>query len=235
VAGDAKTHHFPEAAQEWRFAAFAQVAEMTLQSGLGSASEKWTPKPADRLPEANPMPKLDHETLLLACIAAIGLAMLLQTLILLLIFVAMRKAAASLREEAENLRASITPVIFDARDLLANTQGVLANAQEFLGNAQSVLTRVTPRIEAVTTDAVEVTRRLREQTAEFQISAQAILENVRRQSNRLDEMLSSLLDTMDHAGVFVAEAVSRPVRQVSSILRSAKAIIESLRTPVTRR
>jgi methyl-accepting chemotaxis protein len=181
------------------------------------------------------MPKLDHETLLLACIAAIGLAMLLQTLILLLIFVAMRKAAASLREEAENLRASITPVIFDARDLLANTQGVLANAQEFLGNAQSVLTRVTPRIEAVTTDAVEVTRRLREQTAEFQISAQAILENVRRQSNRLDEMLSSLLDTMDHAGVFVAEAVSRPVRQVSSILRSAKAIIESLRTPVTRR
>jgi len=57
------------------------------------------------------MPKLDHETLLLACIAAIGLAMLLQTLILLLIFVAMRKAAASLREEAENLRSPVMPVI----------------------------------------------------------------------------------------------------------------------------
>jgi hypothetical protein len=181
------------------------------------------------------MPKLDHETLMLACISAIGLAMLLQTLILLLIFVALRKSANSLREEVETLRASITPVIFDARDMLANTQGILANAQEFLGNAQSVLTRITPRIEAVTTDAVEITRRLREQTAEMQISAIEIMDKVRRQSDRVDAMISNLLNTLDYAGGFVAEAVSRPVRQVSSILRSAKAIIESLRTPVTRR
>jgi methyl-accepting chemotaxis protein len=119
--------------------------------------------------------------------------------------------------------------------MLANTQGILANAQEFLGNAQTVLTRVTPRIESATTDVVEITRRLREQTAEMQISAQEILEKVRRQSNRMDEMFSALLDTLDHAGGFVAEAVSKPVRQVSSILRSAKAIIESLRSPVSRR
>jgi methyl-accepting chemotaxis protein len=181
------------------------------------------------------MPKFDHDTLLVACIAVIGLAMLLQTLILLLIFVAMRKAAASLQEEAANLRATITPVIFDARDMLANTQGILVNAQEFLGNAQTVLARVTPRIESVTSDAVEITHRLREQTAELQISAQEILEKVRRQSDRVDEMFSNLLNTLDHAGSFVAQTVSGPVRQVSSVLRSAKAIIESLRKPVAGR
>jgi methyl-accepting chemotaxis protein len=178
------------------------------------------------------MPKIDHDVLLVACIAAIGLAMLLQTLILLLIFVAMRKAAASLKEETASLRASITPVISDVRDMLANTQGILVDAREFLGNAQTVLARVTPRIESVTTDAVEITHRLREQTAELQISTQEILEKVRRQSIRVDEMFSNLLMTLDYAGGFVAQTVSRPVRQVSGILRAAKAIIETLRSPV---
>lgn len=181
------------------------------------------------------MPKLDHQTLMLACIAAIGLAMLLQTLILLLIFVAMRKAAASLREEAEKLRTSITPVIFDTRDMLANTQGILANAQDFLSSTQALVVRVAPRIEAVTADVMEISHRLREQTAEIQFSTQEMLEKVRRQSDRVDLMVSRLLDTLDHAGGFVANAVSGPVRQVSGILRSAKAIIESLRAPVTRR
>ncbi|MGD0941106.1 MAG: hypothetical protein ABR905_15485 [Terracidiphilus sp.] len=181
------------------------------------------------------MPNLDHQTILLACIVAIGLAMLLQTLFLVLIFVAMRKAAATIHQEAENLRTAITPVIFDARDMLANTQGILANAQEFLGNAQSVLTRVTPRIDAVTADAMEITNRLREQSVEMQFSAQEIMEKARRQTDRVDLMVSNLLNNLDRAGGFVAEAVSRPVRQVSGILRSAKAIIESLRTPVVRR
>ncbi len=181
------------------------------------------------------MPKLDHQTLLLACVAVTALAIVLQTLFLLLIFIALRKAAKSLREEAEHLRASIAPVLFDTRDMLANSQATLASAQEFLGNAQSVLTRVTPRIESTTSDIVEIAHRLREQTAEMQISALEIMDKVRRQSNRADEMISRLLDTLDYAGGFVAEAVGRPVRQVSGILRSVKAIVESLRAPVVRR
>ena len=69
----------------------------------------------------------------------------------------------------------------------------------------------------------------------MQISALEIMDKVRRQSNRADEMISRLLDTLDYAGGFVAEAVGRPVRQVSGILRSVKAIVESLRAPVVRR
>jgi len=181
------------------------------------------------------MLKLDNQTIAFAFIVVTGLAVLLQTIILLLIFVAMRKATKSIREEAENLRSTVMPVIFDAREMLANTQGILISAQEFLGNAQSVLTRVTPRIESVTTDAVEITHRLREQTAELQISAQEILEKVRRQSDRVDVMFSNLLNTLGYAGGFVAETVSRPMRQVSGLLRAAKAVVETLRTPVARR
>jgi uncharacterized protein with FMN-binding domain len=62
-----------------------------------------------------------------------------------------------------------------------------------------------------------------------------IMERVQRQSDRIDGMVSKFLNTVDRAGEFVADAVSTPVRQISGVLRSAKAIIESLRgSAVTR-
>jgi len=188
------------------------------------------------------MQKLDNETILLAFAVVTGLAVLLQAIFLLAITVAVRKAANSIREEAENLRTSIMPVIYDTRDLLANTQtGLasaqtsLASAQEFLVNVLGLYTRVAPKVEAATTDLVQITQGLRQQTAEMQASATEILERVRRQSNRLDEMFTNLLNTADRAGGFVVESVSRPVQQVSSMLRSVKAIIETLRKPLAPR
>ncbi len=182
-----------------------------------------------------PMPKLDNETIRLAFAVVTGLAVLLQTIILLAISAAVRKVANSVREEAENLRTSVMPVIYDTRDLLANTQASLASAQEFLASAQGFYTRVAPKVETAATDLVQITQTLRQQTAEFQTSATEVLEKVRRQSNRLDQMLTSLLNSADRAGSFVVESVSRPVQQVSAMLRSIKAIVETLRKPLAAR
>jgi type II secretory pathway component PulM len=173
--------------------------------------------------------KLDNQTILLVFVVVTGLALLLQTFILLAIFLAVRKALASFRQEAENLRSSVMPVIYDTRDLVANTQGILTSLQTFLADAQSFFTRVTPKVESITTDLVQVTQTLRTQTAEMQSSAQEVMAKVRRQSDRVDGMVTDMLNTVDRAGGFVAEAVSRPVRQISGVLRSAKAIVESLR------
>ncbi len=115
-----------------------------------------------------PMPKLDNETIRLAFAVVTGLAVLLQTIILLAISAAVRKVANSVREEAENLRTSVMPVIYDTRDLLANTQASLASAQEFLARAQGFYTRVAPKVETAATDLVQITQTLRQQTAEFQ-------------------------------------------------------------------
>jgi hypothetical protein len=159
---------------------------------------------------------------------------LLQTIMLLAITVALRKAANAVREEAENLRTSVMPVIYDTRDLVANTQIMLTSAQEFVSSAQGVLNRMSPRIEAATGDLAEIALGLRVQTAEIQTTAMEILNKVRKQGNRLDEMCTGLLDTVDRAGGFVANAVSAPVRQVSRILGTVKAVVESLSKPVAR-
>ncbi len=165
------------------------------------------------------MPKLDNETILIVFVAITGLAVLLQAIILLAIYVAMRKAAERTQKEIEALRTSLVPLIDETRDVLASTQ-------RFFG-------RVAPKIEAVATDLAEITRGLRLQSVEVQCSVEEILERVRAESRRLDGILSNLLDNVERAEDFVNLIVSKPVRQVSAILRAAKAIINSLRTHPT--
>jgi uncharacterized protein YoxC len=175
------------------------------------------------------IPKLDQETILLAFACITGLALLLQTILLLFMAVAVRKTAISVRKEVENLRTSIMPVVYDARDTLASTQIVIASAQEFVSNTQGILARIAPKIESATGDLAEIAQGLRVQTAEIQLAAIDVMERVRRQSNRLDEMCTAMLDTMDRAGGFIATAVSTPVRQISGMLGTVKSVINSLR------
>ena len=155
------------------------------------------------------MPNLDNNTLLLAFVGVTAVAIVMQTIILLAVFVAVRKAAKGVREDIEDLRSSLMPIIYNTRDLAS---------------------RVGPRIESAIEDLAAIASGLRVQTAEVQSSAIEIMERLRRQTSRLDQMFTVVLDAVDRAGGFVAVVVSRPVRQVSGLLSSIKAIFESLRT-----
>jgi hypothetical protein len=155
------------------------------------------------------MANLDNQTIQLALVVAIALAIVLQAIVLLALFLVIRKAARSIREDLEDLRSSIAPIIYNTRDLL---------------------TRLTPKIEETTSDLAVLTHNLRMQLVDVQTAADEIVERVRRQASRLDTMLSNLLDAVERASAFMADAVAKPMRQISAILASAKAVIESLRT-----
>jgi methyl-accepting chemotaxis protein len=201
-----------------------------MRLGLESAQET-EPEPVDLLSETTSMqiPKLDNQTILLAFAVVTGLAMLLQTIILLAISFTLRKAAGSIQKEIGTLRTSLMPLIYDTREILASSRDTLFSAQEFVANAQGFLTRVSPKVEASAGDLVEITRTLRTQTTQMQSSVTEILEKVRTQSGRVDHMVTGVLDTADRAQGFVTDVVSRPMRQISSILAVAKAVIETLR------
>jgi hypothetical protein len=154
------------------------------------------------------MPKLDNDTVLLAFVGVTAAAFVLQTIILLAIFVAVRKAAKGVKDEIEDLRSSMMPIIYNSRDLFS---------------------RIAPKVESAVDDLSAIAQGLRAQTAEVQISAIEIMDKLRRQTSRVDHMFTTVLDAVDRAGGFVAETVSRPVRQISGLLASMKAIIESLR------
>jgi uncharacterized protein YoxC len=156
---------------------------------------------------------MSHEMIELACIGVGALALLMQAIILLAIFLGMRKAAKSLKDEIEDVRSSVMPVVNDTRELLTR------------------LSRLTPKLESTVNDAAEVTSRLRTQAADVEAAVEDIVERVRKQTSRVDNMFSGTLDTVEKASVFVTETIGKPVRQISGLLAGLKAIIESLRSP----
>jgi methyl-accepting chemotaxis protein len=163
---------------------------------------------AEPLREGNAMPKLDNQTVQLAMVAAVALAMLVQAIVLLAAFVALRKLAKNISDQVEDIRSSVMPIIDQTRDLV---------------------TRLAPKIESTTSDLAVLTRALRDHTADVQAAADEIIGRARRQASRLDTMLSSVLDAVDRASAFMADTVAKPMRQLSAFLASAKAVVESLR------
>src|SRR5208337_452091 len=103
------------------------------------------------------MPKIDNQTIMLAIVAVTALALLLQALVLLGIFLTVRKTARALKKEVKEMRAAAMPIIYNTRELL---------------------TRVTPNVETTLADAAAVVRGMREQTAQMEATAKDILERV---------------------------------------------------------
>jgi hypothetical protein len=162
------------------------------------------------------MERLDNQTILLIIVAVTALAMLLQAVILLAIYVSVRKATTALKEEIADFRTAVDPVLDRTRELLV---------------------RVGPQVEAAVTDVAAVARGVRVQTVQMEITVRDILDRLHQQSERVDGMISGVLDFVDRAGGFLADAVQKPARQFAGVLASVQAIIESLRAsaPAARR
>ncbi len=156
------------------------------------------------------MPTLSHDTIELILIAVTAAAVLLQAFVVLAMALGLKKSSSVMIREIDDLKASITP---------------------FVDNARGLLDRVGPKLEATTTDAAEIVRAFKVQAAEAEASIAEILDRVRKQTTRMDEMVSGVLDSVDRAGNYVAGVVNGPVRQVSGVLASIKAITETLRRP----
>jgi methyl-accepting chemotaxis protein len=156
------------------------------------------------------MPRFDSQIVQLVIAAIVALALLMQAIVLLAIFFALRKAAMKIREDFEDIRATVVPFVTDAREFFV---------------------KVAPRVEETTADVAAIAHSWRVQSAEIQFAATEIVERARRQAGRLDTMTTGILDAAERAGAFVSDAVAKPMRQLSGILASVKAVVETLRTP----
>ena len=159
---------------------------------------------------------MNHDTIELAFVALGAVALAVQTAILLAIFIGVTRAAKSIKEEIDEMKTTVMPVVASTREMVETTRGMV--------------TRLTPKLESAVTDLSEVARSLRTQTEDVQVSVEQLLERVRKQSGRIDTMFSSTLDAVDKASTFVASTVAKPVRQLAGMLAGLKAVVESLRS-----
>ena len=153
----------------------------------------------------------DTQTLELILTALVALAVVIQAIALIIILVLVRKSLRDALRQFEDLRFKVTPIITRVQDLVQN---------------------LTPKIESVTDDLTEISHKVRAQAGEVQATAADLNARLRHQAARLDSMTTSLLDAIDRFGSFVSDAVSKPLRQLNGVLASARAVVDSLRSPV---
>lgn len=151
----------------------------------------------------------NYETLTTIFIIATAVAVSMQALILLGLFITVRRSVKAIHAEVEQLRTIAVPILHHTKDFV---------------------TRVTPKLDAVAGDLVEMSRGLRAQTMEFQETTTEILERVHRQTGRMDTMFTSTLDKVDKASTVMNDAVTVPLKHLSGITAFAKAALESLRS-----
>jgi methyl-accepting chemotaxis protein len=162
------------------------------------------------------MADLNVQTTQLIILAAVVLSMLVQAFVLLAAFMVARKTITKLQGDLDETRGKVSALIEKA-------QPVVERTREFLA-------KTTPKIETAVEDIVVVTQRLRAEAEDVQTAATELIERARRQGARMDSMMTRTLDTLDRAASFMTVTVSKPMRQLSAVLASAKAVVETLRT-----
>lgn len=155
----------------------------------------------------------DVQNTMLAFVAVAALALAMQTIGMLVLLLVARKAANNVRKELEEYRSTLMPLILRARE---------------------VVQTVAPKVESAADELSAIASKLRAQTADVQAAADDIIGRTQRQVGRVDHMLSSIFDRVERAGTFMSDAVARPMRQLSGLIASARAVVETLRDPDAR-
>lgn len=152
---------------------------------------------------------MNNEVLLVAFVGLTGFAMLVQAIVMLVAFLTMRKTIMSLQSDVQEMRTSVMPI---------------------LSRSKETIDRIAPKIESIATDMADLAQRAREQGIEVQATATEILDRIHRQTSRVDTMFTGLIDSVEYASNVVADSVTKPVRQISALLASAKAFLSVLAT-----
>jgi ABC-type transporter Mla subunit MlaD len=161
------------------------------------------------------MPNLNPQTTELLLAAAVAFAMLVQAIVVLSLYFVLSKTIRTVREEFNETRVKVNVLIDKAHPIIDNAQELVANTK--------------PKIESAVSDIVVVTQKLRAESDNVQATTRDLIDRVRTQGRRVDTMMTKSLDSVDRAAGIVTDAMGKPMRQLSAILASAKAVVESLR------
>lgn len=149
------------------------------------------------------------ETLLTIFVGLTAVAVLLQACVLIGIFVSMRKSAKLITDATDELKTTILPMIH---------------------LTQQLVERISPQVVTVTEGMADLTNTLRKETTGIHISPAAVINGIKRQTQRIDSMLTTGLDRLERVGVALESTVITPVRQVNGVLAAIKATVETYRS-----
>ncbi len=139
-------------------------------------------------------------------IAITAAAVVLQMLILLAMYLTVRKLTARMESVVEETQSRVFP-------LLENSKLILQDAKTFLETAR-------PKIDVVLDNAAHATTTVRTEIERVQATLNDVVDRVRLQVIRVDEMATHTLDRVEETSEKVQQSVMSPIRQVSGIAQA---------------
>ena len=137
-----------------------------------------------------------------------ALAVVLQAIILIMLFVQMRRTAAQVERTVNDLNGKLTPLI---------------------SRVQFVVEDIAPRISGIVADAAEVTRMARSEAQKVDRILSEALERLRMQLIHVDHILTGAMEAVEEAGSRMRQTVWAPVAKATAVIRGVQAGIEFMR------
>lgn len=133
-------------------------------------------------------------------------SVLLQALLLLAMFIVLRKLATKMEGIADEVKEKAVPALSSARSLMED---------------------LSPKLKVATANLVDVSDTLRQEAKHVGQSVDALLDKSNAQIRRVDEMVTATFDVVDHASRALENAVAVPARRVSGVINGVRAGVET--------
>jgi hypothetical protein len=145
----------------------------------------------------------DQLTIFIAITAA---AVVLQMLILLAMYLSVRKLNARLASIVDEIQPRVVP-------LLEEGKAIAQNLKTFLETTR-------PKVDLILDNAAHATTTTRAEIERLQATVNDTVDRFRLQVIRVDEMVTHTLDRVEETSEKVQHSVKAPVRQVSGIAQA---------------
>jgi len=151
-----------------------------------------------------------NSRLLMIFVGLVALCMVAQTVLFLVAVVGMAKARKRFLTMAEDVKEKTLP-------LLEKTHGMVSDLQ--------------PKIQTITDNVLDTSHVVRARTNEFGATMSEVNERVRSQAARVDNMVTSVLDTTSEVASVAQKAARVPVREFSGLMAGLKAALSVMMGP----
>src|SRR5258706_3398605 len=135
-----------------------------------------------------------------------AVAIVLQAIMLIALFLQLRRTAARVEETISDLNTRLSPII---------------------SRLQILVDDVSPRISGLVADASELTRLARGQAQKVDRILTETMERLRLQLIHVDQILTGAMETIEEAGSRLRAAVWGPVVKASPLVRGGQFGLES--------
>jgi hypothetical protein len=143
-----------------------------------------------------------------------AVAIVLQAIMLIALFLQLRRTAARVEETISDLNTRLSPII---------------------SRLQILVDDVSPRISGLVADASELTRLARGQAQKVDRILTETMERLRLQLIHVDQILTGAMETIEEAGSRMRETVWGPVVKASAMIRGIQSGLEFFRAARSRR